>query len=88
MSADTTTLATSPTWAEMADSVLRGEVLSREAALSLLEADDDQLLSILDAAFRVRQTYFSNSVQLYYLKNAKSGLCPEDCGYCSQAKGS
>jgi biotin synthase len=25
-------------------------------------------------------------VQLFYLMNAKSGLCPEDCGYCSQSK--
>jgi biotin synthase len=25
-------------------------------------------------------------VQLYFLMNAKSGLCPEDCGYCSQSK--
>ena len=23
---------------------------------------------------------------LYFLMNAKSGLCPEDCGYCSQSK--
>ncbi|MCP4170716.1 MAG: biotin synthase BioB [Fuerstiella sp.] len=88
MSADTTTLSTSAAWADMADSVLSGQTLSRKAALSLLEADDDQLLAILDAAFRVRKTYFSNSVQLYYLKNAKSGLCAEDCGYCSQAKDS
>jgi biotin synthase len=25
-------------------------------------------------------------VQLFFLMNAKSGLCPEDCGYCSQSK--
>ena len=27
----------------------------------------------------------AGQVQLYYLTNAKSGLCPEDCGYCSQS---
>ena len=25
-------------------------------------------------------------MQLYFLMNAKSGLCPEDCHYCSQSK--
>ena len=40
---------------------------------------------MLAAAYRVRTRYFGNRVQLYFLKNAKSGLCPEDCGYCSQS---
>lgn len=75
-------------WSEMAAAVLRGEALSRQQALQILRADDDQILAVLDAALQVRRKHFGKSVQLYYLKNAKSGLCPEDCGYCSQAKGS
>jgi len=27
-----------------------------------------------------------NRVQLHFLLNAQSGLCPEDCHYCSQSK--
>ena len=73
-------------WNEMADQVLAGESLSRADAMRILRADDDQLLAILDAAYRVRREYFGKTVQLYYLKNAKSGLCPEDCNYCSQSK--
>ena len=73
-------------WREMADAVLSGERLSRKHALRILRSDDDQLLMILDAAFKVRREYFGKTVQLYYLKNAKSGLCPEDCSYCSQSK--
>lgn len=46
---------------------------------------DDQLLEILAAAYQVRRRYWNNSVQLYFLMNAKSGLCPEDCNYCSQS---
>ena len=34
----------------------------------------------------MRQKYFGKTVQLYFLMNAKSGLCPEDCHYCSQSK--
>lgn len=72
-------------WDQLADEILAGNPLTREQGLSVLSASDDELLSILAAAFRVRQEYFENKVQLYYLKNAKSGLCPEDCGYCSQS---
>lgn len=75
-------------WAAMADAVLQGAPLSRETAQRILEADDDQLLAVLNAAWRVRRHHFGTSVQLYYLKNAKSGLCPEDCTYCSQSKDS
>ena len=70
----------------MADAVLDGQTLSREDALSILKASDDDVLCILDAAYRVRRQHFGKTVQLYYLKNAKSGLCPEDCNYCSQSK--
>lgn len=75
-------------WSEMAEQVLAGKPLSRGNALAVLSAPEEEVLAILDAAFRVRRTHFGKSVQLYYLKNAKSGLCPEDCSYCSQAKGS
>ena len=75
-------------WSAMAAAVLRGESVSRNDALRILLAEDDEILSILNAAYQVRREHFGKSVQLYYLKNAKSGLCPEDCGYCSQAKDS
>ena len=88
MSAPTVSSSADLSWSKQADSVLAGEAISRSAAEQILAADDDQLLSILDAAWRVRREHFGDSVQLYYLKNAKSGLCPEDCTYCSQSKDS
>jgi biotin synthase len=74
------------TWHQLADQTLSGLPCSREEALSVLMADDTQLVEILAAAYRVRHRYFGNRVQLYLLMNAKSGLCPEDCGYCSQSR--
>ncbi len=71
---------------EWAGRVLDGETLSRKEALAILHTSDDDVLELLAAAFRVRRAHFGREVQLYYLKNAKSGLCPEDCGYCSQGK--
>ena len=91
MSADTTlenTSTSQPAWNDLAEHALTGQAISRADALRVLAADEDQVLAILDAAYRVRRQHFGKSVQLYYLKNAKSGLCPEDCGYCSQAKDS
>jgi biotin synthase len=66
--------------------VLAGYRLTSEEAVEILASPDDELLDLLAAAYRVRRHYFGRRVQLYFLMNAKSGLCPEDCSYCSQSK--
>ena len=71
---------------QMADDVLAGKQLTREQAKSILEAPDEDVLAILSAGFRIRHQHFGKTVQLYFLMSAKSGLCPEDCHYCSQSK--
>jgi biotin synthase len=73
-------------WQELADAVLEGHDLARDEARSVLACPDEDVLDLLAAAYRVRRRYFGNRVQLYFLMNAKSGLCPEDCHYCSQSK--
>lgn len=73
-------------WNSFADLSLAGECLSREAALAVLRAPDQALLDQLASAYRVRRHYWGNRVRLHYLLNAQSGLCPEDCHYCSQSK--
>jgi len=72
-------------WEGLADKALAGVELSRGEALSVLACDDEQLLPLLQAAFRVRRAHFGRKVKLNMLVNAKSGICPEDCGYCSQS---
>jgi biotin synthase len=71
-------------WNTLADRVLAGHEISRAEARAFLMADDDDVPAMVAAAFRIRLKHFGHKVHLYYLKNAKSGLCPEDCGYCSQ----
>lgn len=61
-------------------------MVERSEALELLASPDEELLSLLSAAFRVRRAYFGVKVKLNMLINAKSGICPEDCGYCSQSR--
>jgi biotin synthase len=70
----------------LASRILDGEEISRDEALSVLNAPDCDVPALLAAAFEIRYRYFGNKVKLYYLINAKSGLCPEDCKYCSQSK--
>ncbi len=72
-------------WSDLARQVLAGYKLTEDDALAILQAPDDQLLDIMSASYQVRRRYWGNTVQLYFLMNAKSGLCPEDCHYCSQS---
>lgn len=75
-----------PDWNELAQRSLAGELLTREEAIAVLQAPDEVLLEQLAAAYRVRRHYWGNRVRLHFLLNAQSGLCPEDCHYCSQSK--
>ncbi|MEU7293551.1 biotin synthase BioB [Streptomyces exfoliatus] len=67
---------------------LRRELPTREEALAVLATSDDELLDVVAAAGKVRRQWFGRRVKLNYLVNLKSGLCPEDCSYCSQRLGS
>ncbi len=75
-----------PNWNALAEVSLAGEIISRTQAQALLQAPDEVLLEQLAAAYRVRHHYWGNRVRLHFLLNAQSGLCPEDCHYCSQSK--
>src|SRR5215207_9365064 len=75
----------SSNWAALADEALAGAVISRDAARAVLHAPADELLALLDAAFRVRRARWGRRVSLHVLENAKLGACPEDCGFCSQS---
>ncbi|WP_030901549.1 biotin synthase BioB [Streptomyces sp. NRRL F-5126] len=67
---------------------LRRELPTRDEALAVLTTTDEELLDVVAAAGKVRRQWFGRRVKLNYLVNLKSGLCPEDCSYCSQRLGS
>ena len=72
----------------LVDKGLRRELPTREEALAVLATSDDDVLDVVAAAGKVRRHWFGRRVKLNYLVNLKSGLCPEDCSYCSQRLGS
>lgn len=72
-------------WDGFANRALEGGALSRSECMEVLHASDDELLPLLDAAFRVRRAHFGRKVHIQVLENAKLGACPEDCGFCSQS---
>ncbi len=71
---------------DLADKSLTGEELTREEAIAVLEWPDEDILTLLSAAYKVRRAYFGKKVRLNFLVNIQSGLCAEDCGYCSQSR--
>jgi biotin synthase len=74
-------------FSHLAEQQLAGGELTREQALAILAAPGDQLLQLVAAGEKLRRAHFGDGVKVNYLVNLKSGLCPEDCGYCSQRLG-
>ena len=72
-------------WKALADEVIKGKELTNEEALAILQSPDDELLELLHSAYVIRKHYYGNKVKLNMIINTKSGLCPENCGYCSQS---
>src|ERR1051325_8688501 len=69
----------------LAEKALNRELPERDELRAVLSSRDDELPELLSAAFKVRRHFFGRRVQIHVLQNAKSGLCPEDCHYCSQS---
>src|SRR5690242_5941229 len=87
MQIQTAEVSAPPTfWAdELAERVLSGIAVTRAEAMRLLTAGDEEIPRLLAAAFRIRQHHYGLRVKVCQLRNARSGLCPEDCHYCSQS---
>ncbi|MHB8381238.1 MAG: biotin synthase BioB [Candidatus Binataceae bacterium] len=71
---------------QVVELVLAGGEIDRETAAAILSCPDDRLPDLLNATRRVREAAFGRRVKICMLRNAQSGICPEDCGYCSQSR--
>jgi biotin synthase len=74
------------TYARLAERALRDEAPRLDECLWMLDGADVDLLPLLHAAFVPRERHFGRRVMVHVLNNVQNGLCPEDCGYCSQSQ--
>ncbi|MBI4436860.1 MAG: biotin synthase BioB [Candidatus Omnitrophica bacterium] len=72
-------------YASLVSKSLRKELLRREEGKAILSLPDEEVPELLQASFEVRKRFHGKKVKLCMLQNAQSGLCPEDCHYCSQS---
>jgi biotin synthase len=63
----------------------RGEGLSAEQVLQVLQLPDDQLDELLALAHEVRMRWCGPEVEVEGIISLKTGGCPEDCHFCSQS---
>ncbi|KON87612.1 biotin synthase [Sporosarcina globispora] len=70
---------------KLALDVLEGHELTDSEAMGILNCPDEELLDLLHSAYKIRHHHYGNQVKLNMIINTKSGLCPENCGYCSQS---
>lgn len=73
---------------DLVERILAGGDATEEDALAVLRTPDEEVVDLVAAVSRLRRAHFGMTVKVNYLVNLRSGLCPEDCGYCSQALGS
>lgn len=72
-------------WNTLAADVIDGYELTDKEAMAILQSPDDDVLRLLDGAYDIRKKYYGNKVKLNMIINTKTGLCPENCGYCAQS---
>ena len=75
-------------YTQLASRALAGEAPSEADCAWILDGDDVELLPLVHAAYEPRRKHFGRKVMVHILNNVQNGLCPEDCGYCSQNKDS
>lgn len=67
---------------QLRQKVLRGEKVSKNEALQLVESDLEKLC---EAANEIRQKFCGDEFEICTIVNAKSGRCSENCKFCAQS---
>lgn len=69
----------------LAELVLEGHPVTRGEALRLAETGVEDIPLLGAYANKIRAKFAGQEVDMCGVVNARSGLCPEDCGFCAQS---
>ncbi len=69
----------------LSDRILAGHRITFEEAEQLTDIADSDIVLLMAFANKIRQQYAGNTVELCGILNARSGMCSEDCKFCSQS---
>lgn len=72
-------------WKRIREEAMSGEGIGPADALAVLSLPTPDLWRLLDVTERVRRRFKGDGVRLCSIVNAKSGMCSEDCSFCSQS---
>jgi biotin synthase len=71
---------------QVAERVLAGGTIRFKEALDFIELEDwPEIMELAAQAYRIRERFTGNDIDLCALVNAKAGLCSEDCTFCAQS---
>ncbi len=67
------------------EKALKGVGLTYDEGVEFTKIPPDEVFEVLSVSDRVRRHFKGNRINLCSIVNAKSGLCREDCSFCSQS---
>lgn len=67
---------------ELKEKIFNGGLLTKDEAISLIDAD---LTALCEAADEIRKRLNGSKIDTCTILNGKSGLCSENCKYCAQS---
>lgn len=73
-------------WERIEADSLSGKGIDADDALTVLGLPQSELWALLKVSETVRRRFKGDQIRLCSIVNAKSGLCSEDCAFCSQSR--
>ncbi len=74
-----------PFWQRIREDSISGTGINAEDALAVLRLPQAEIWRLLAVSEAVRRRFKGDQIRLCSIVNAKSGLCSEDCAFCSQS---